>query len=327
MPQTQMRLIHRGSAEYPGKMQELSGMPETLYAIGSLPDPDTPSVAIVGARLCSSYGRETALMFGRALAEKGVQIISGMAAGIDGSAQEGALSGGGKSFAVLAGGADVCYPRAHTTLYNQLKKQGGVLSEQPPGTPPKPYYFPSRNRLISALSDIVLVVEARARSGSLITVDFALTQGKTVFAVPGRVGDPLSDGCNYLIAQGAGIAYSPDAILSELKLTHDTISFVKSRERAGRFRHAAILSVENSTTLTPEAKTVYRKLSFDTAFCPDAIAGKTDLPLPLVRAALSELMRENLITEPERDSYQRTRFLPDLNTLSAEGYRIPPLPN
>ena len=308
MERSAMRCIHFEDPEYPPKMRDLSGMPGCLYVIGDMPDPDIPSVAVVGARMCSSYGRETAFAFGRTLAENGVQIISGMAAGIDGSAQEGALAGGGKSFAVLGCGADVCYPRAHTTLYNHLKKQGGILSEQPPGTPPLPYYFPSRNRIISALADIVLVVEARAESGSLITVDFGLSQGRTVYAVPGRVGDPLSDGCNYLIAQGAGIAYAPEAILTELRLMHDTVSFAESRRRAGRFRHAALKKVMKSEVLTPEAKKTYQSLSFEESLCPDKIAAASSLPLPAVRAALTELLREELVTETERDLYRRSRL-------------------
>ena len=210
---------------YPRRLRELASMPEELYVIGELPDDSQPSVAIVGARMCSGYGRRTAYEFGRILAGKGVQVISGMASGIDSSAQEGALDGGGKSFAVLGGGADVCYPRGNTTLYNRLKEQGGIISEQPAGTAPLSFYFPARNRIISGLSDLVLVVEAKSRSGSLITVDFALTQGRTVYAVPGRVGDALSDGCNYLIAQGAGIAYAPEAILNELQIIADTVSF------------------------------------------------------------------------------------------------------
>ncbi len=312
MMNMEIRIVRKGDENYPKKMAECSSMPEELYFLGEMPDDDRPAVGIVGARLCSAYGKETAYEFGRILAGRGVQIISGMAVGIDGSAQEGALDGGGKSFAVLASGVDVCYPRSNTTLYNRIRKQGGILSEQPPGTAPIGRLFPSRNRLISALSDIVLVVEAKSRSGSLITVDFALSQGKTVYAVPGRVGDPLSDGCNCLIAQGAGIAYAPEAILSELDMIRDTVSFSESRRRAARFRRAFEKRILKSPRLSDEAKQVFSVLSYEDAAYPDTIAKKTALPLPLIRSALSELFEEHLISERGRDAYIKSA--PDLRS-------------
>lgn len=301
-----MRTVTKEDTEYPLRMKPLASMPETLYVIGALPEDSAPTVAIVGARLCSAYGRETAYAFGRELGRNGVQIISGMAVGIDSAAQEGALDAGGKSFAVLGGGADVCYPRANTTLYNRLKSGGGILSEQPPGTKPAGYLFPPRNRIISALSDIVLVVEAKERSGSLITVDFALRQGKSVYAVPGRVGDALSDGCNRLICEGAAIAYAPEAILEELRILDDTMSFARSRELRARKRRALVRKVKDSEVLSPAAKKVYLALSFEDPLCPDGIAGKTALPIGEVRSALSGLLMEALIRESARDYFIRS---------------------
>lgn len=310
MKQNEMKTITREDPSYPSRMKELSSMPETLYYLGELPDPDKPTAAIVGARLCSHYGRVTAYEFGRILASKGVQIISGMAAGIDSSAQEGALDAGGTSFAVLGSGADVCYPKENTTLYNRLKKQGGILSELPPGTKPLPRHFPSRNRIISALADVVVVVEARSRSGSLITVDFALSQGKTVFAVPGRVGDSLSDGCNALIYQGAGIAFSPEAILFELKLITDFAGFALSRQLRARLRHCTMTNVAKSKTLSPEAIKVYRCLSFTDPLRPDDITVLAELPASLVLSSLSELIRAELVSEAGWGAYMRSS--PDL---------------
>ena len=194
--------------------------PKGLYVLGALPADDLPSVAIVGSRMCSPYGRKMAYQFGLELAARGVQIVSGMALGIDGYAHEGALAGGGRTLAVLGSGADVCYPEKNRHLYRDIPKRGGVLSEEEPGTPPLPYNFPKRNRIISALSDLVLVVEARKKSGSLITADSALEQGRTVMAVPGRVGDALAEGTNYLIAQGADIAWSVEAVLDALLPLH-----------------------------------------------------------------------------------------------------------
>jgi len=213
-----MCIFSEEDPDYPQRLRPYKGMPHRLYCLGKLPE-DKPSVAIVGARQCDYYGHMQAFEFGRVLASYGIQIISGMAVGVDSYAQEGALHAGGRTYAVLGCGVDICYPPGNRVLYDRIMKSGGILSELEPGTPPLSCHFPQRNRIISALADIVLVIEAKMKSGSLITADFALEQGKTVFALPGRVGDLLSDGCNYLIAQGAGIAYSPEAILSELHLT------------------------------------------------------------------------------------------------------------
>lgn len=208
-----IRYISKADKEFPEKLLELPDCPEGIYVRGSLPDPKKKTVAIVGARMCSAYGRATASYFAEVLAANGVQIISGLALGIDGAAHEGALMAGGKTFGVLAGGADVCYPRANISLYEQMRHQGGILSEEPCGCPPLSKLFPKRNRLISVLSDVVLVVEARKKSGSLITADFAAEQGRDLFAVPGRLEDELSKGCNELIFQGAGLALSPERLL------------------------------------------------------------------------------------------------------------------
>ena len=165
--------IGRNEADFPGKLRSLPDCPAGLFVKGSLPMPDMPMVAIVGARSCDEYGRQTA------------------------------LRSGGYSLAVLGSGVDICYPRSNYNLYEQLIRDGGVVSENVPGTIPQAFRFPMRNRLVSAFSDAVLVVEARERSGSLITADHALEQGRDVMAVPGRVGDQLSEGCNRLIRQGA----------------------------------------------------------------------------------------------------------------------------
>ncbi len=214
-----IQYIRQGDAAYPEKLKVYQGMPKELWYRNRLPDPKKRTVAIVGARQSSEYGNAMSRMFARELARAGVQIVSGMAWGIDGFAHAGALDVNGDTFAVLGGGVDVCYPAGHRGLYEHLLRRGGVLSEQPPGTPPKAGYFPARNRIISALSDLVLVVEAKKRSGSLITVDFALEQGKDVFAVPGRVGDVLSEGCLGLLKQGAGLADSPQTLLDALGLS------------------------------------------------------------------------------------------------------------
>ena len=211
-----IRFVPYFSEEYPESLKEISDYPYALYVKGSLPQKTTRKAAIIGARRCTPYGEKYAIDFARALAECGVEIISGMARGIDGMGHRGALLAGGRTYAVLGSGADVCYPREHIGLYVDILEQGGgILSEQPPGTAPLPYNFPARNRIISGLSDAVLVMEAGRKSGSLITVDLALEQGKDIYALPGPVNSALSDGCNHLIRQGAGILLSPEALLEE----------------------------------------------------------------------------------------------------------------
>lgn len=205
-----------GDPDYPGRLSEIPDPPCGIYYQGHLPSDEIPSVAIIGARACSEYGIYAAKEFGSKLGGAGIQIISGLAMGIDGISQEAALSAGGESFGVLGSGVDVCYPKSNRQVYENCKRQGGILSEYPPGTKPGANLFPPRNRLISGLSDVVLVIEAREKSGTLITVDMALEQGKEVFALPGRITDSLSRGCCQLFRQGAAVATGPGDILEAL---------------------------------------------------------------------------------------------------------------
>lgn len=213
-----IRFIPYFDAAYPGRLNQLSDPPYALYVKGELPGEDQISASIVGARRCTYYGEAEALEYGEALARAGIQVISGMARGIDGAGHRGALNGGGRTYAVLGCGVDICYPREHIGLYMDIQEAGGVISELCPGDPPLPFQFPKRNRIISGLSDVILVIEAKERSGSLITADLALEQGKDVYALPGPVTSPLSEGCHRLIRQGAGILISPADLLEELNL-------------------------------------------------------------------------------------------------------------
>lgn len=207
------------SAAYPERLKMHKGMPYALYANGALPDDEKPTVAIIGARNCTRYGEKQAMEYAQALAVHGVQIISGMARGIDGVSQRAALQAGGASFGVLGSGVDLCYPKENKGLYADLPRHGGILSEYQNGTPPLREHFPARNRIISALADVVIVMEAKKRSGSLITCDFALEQGKDVYALPGPVDSVLSRGCHELIRQGAGILISPEILLEEMHIS------------------------------------------------------------------------------------------------------------
>ncbi|SHJ06505.1 DNA-processing protein DprA [Parasporobacterium paucivorans] len=197
--------IYYGNKLFPEKLYNLYDKPYGLFVKGRLPDPDKAAVAMVGARECSSYGKEIAGAIAGQLGRNGVQIISGLARGIDAYSQMGAISGGGTCFGILGCGIDICYPRENIDLYVDTIKCGGIISEYPPGVRPAAWQFPHRNRLISALCDKLVIVEAKEKSGSFITVEHALEQGKDVFAIPGRITDPLSAGCNRLIREGAQI--------------------------------------------------------------------------------------------------------------------------
>ena len=283
-----IRCITKEDPEYPVKMKQYPSMPNKLYVKGRLPLAEKPAVAVIGARMCSPYGRIQAFRYAKVLSEAGIQIISGMALGIDSEGHKGALEGKMPTFAVLGSGVDVCYPRANRKLYERiLWEGGGVISECPPGTQPMPWCFPARNRIISALADAVLIVEAKENSGSLITAGFALEQGKMVYAIPGAVTDALSRGCHKLIYDGAGIAYSPEIILEELEIC--TKTNIKSDEK-------------NDLGLESDLNMVYSCLDLRPKN-PDYIVRKTGFSPAQVSNCLVELTLRGLIRESGRHYY------------------------
>ncbi len=204
------------SKGYPEKLKKIPDSPPVLYQKGIAKYMSRPSVAVIGARNCSAYGGLAAKELGRALAAQKIVVVSGMARGIDEISQWAALEQGGVSIGVLGSGVEVCYPKENSLLYERLQKEGCLLSENPPYTQPHGGLFPLRNRLISGLADVIVVIEAKEKSGTLITVDMALEQGKEVYAMPGRITDNLSRGCNNLIRQGAGILQSPREFAAEM---------------------------------------------------------------------------------------------------------------
>ena len=286
--QTRIRCARKDSSVYPARLKELPGMPKQLYYIGSFPDDAKPTAAIVGARLCSPYGRIQAFNYGKFLSEHGVQVISGMAAGIDAEGHKGALEGGTPTFAVLGNGVDICYPSSSRVIYRRIpEKNGGIISEYEPGTKGRAYYFPARNRIISGLADLVLVVEAKEKSGSLITAACALEQGKMVYAIPGAVNDALSRGCHKLIYDGAGIAYSPEILLDEWGLS------VKKKTN---------LSEKSKLGLATDLDLVYSCLDLRPKN-PDYIVRKTGFSPAQVSNCLVELTLRGLIRESGRHYY------------------------
>ena len=211
-----IKLLIHGKNDYPEKLSHISDPPILLYCKGRTDILDKPTVAVIGARACSNYGSLAAKELGRELAAMGIVVVSGMARGIDGICQLAALESGGESIGVLGSGVEVCYPPENRFLYERLQSQGAVISENPPFTAPHAGLFPQRNRIISGLADIVVVMESREKSGTLITVDMALEQGKEIYAMPGRMTDPVSRGCNKLIKQGAGLMLSPREFVEEI---------------------------------------------------------------------------------------------------------------
>jgi DNA processing protein len=204
---------------YPTRLRDVDNAPPVLYLRGTITLDDDWAVAIVGTRRATSYGRQVAERIARELARNGVTVVSGMARGIDGVAHRAALDTGGRTLAVLGSGVDRIYPPEHRRLAKDIVSQGALVSDYPPGTPPEGRNFPPRNRIIAGLSLATVVVEAGKRSGALITSDFALEQGREVFAVPGSVMAPQSRGPNRLIQQGAHPLLDPKEILETLELS------------------------------------------------------------------------------------------------------------
>jgi DNA processing protein len=201
---------------YPKRLKEIYDPPPLIYVRGELKEKDDFALSIVGSRRTSPYGRWITEKISQEIARQGVTIVSGMARGIDSIAHGGAISGGGRTLAVLGSGVDVVYPPENRNLYGQIIDHGAVLSEFPMGSPPEGIHFPRRNRIISGLSIGVVVVQASDESGSLITADYALEQGREVFAIPGNVGADGSRGTNRLIKEGAKLVESSEDILEEI---------------------------------------------------------------------------------------------------------------
>lgn len=216
--QHQLQMLAAGEPGYPQNLLQIDAAPPLLYVRGQAAALSLPQLAIVGSRNPTGAGRASAREFAGHFARTGLAITSGLALGIDSAAHEGALAAGGVTIAVCATGLDSVYPPSNRPLAERISANGALLSEFPPGTPPRPENFPQRNRLISGLSLGVLVVEAARRSGSLITARCAGDQGRDVFAVPGSIHSPQSHGCHQLIRTGAKLVESAQDVLEELQI-------------------------------------------------------------------------------------------------------------
>lgn len=278
-----IHFVCRADEYYPSRLKNIYGPPFALYYRGNLPKEESKSLAIVGARNCSQYGREMGKHFASALAREGIAVVSGLARGIDTYAHQGALLAGGETYSIMGCGVDICYPRENINIFMDIIKTGGVISEYPPGMAPLAGHFPMRNRIISGLSDGVLVIEAKEKSGSLITVDMGLEQGKDIFTIPGRVTDRLSEGCNNLIKMGAKAVTSPKEILEDLLPNH--------HKKMGQ-------SKKNINILEQKENIVYANLSLEPRHIEE-ISMDINLPLDelmehLLKLELCGLARQTL---------------------------------
>lgn len=280
-----IHFVSRVHPEFPKRLTFIVNPPFGLFYIGRLPEEELPVISIVGARSASFYGQEMARSMARELAAAGVLIVSGLAAGIDGFAHRGALEAGGDTFGVLGCGVNICYPKENIELFEAMKSQGGLISEFPPGSRPVSWHFPFRNRIISGLSDGIVVVEARKKSGSLITAGFGLDQGKDVFAVPGRPVDELSAGCNSLIEDGARLITGASQILEDYKIS------VK-------------LEKKSKIVLAKSENMVYSSLCLD-AKSIEEIANEAGLAYAQTAGCLYSLMKKGYVRQVGKNQYIR----------------------
>lgn len=264
-------LALRGRPEYPETLEILPDAPPILFVRGTLLPTDSHSIGIVGSRHATPYGRATAERMSRELAEQNIAVVSGGAVGIDASAHRGALSGGGRTLAFLGCGLDVDYPRDNRHLFEQIVEQGAMISENPLGAQPEAWRFPARNRLISAMSLAVLVIEAPRKSGALITAGFAVDQGRPVLAIPGNIDRPSSEGCNDLLKEGAILVTETVDILRAVNLLPIAASTAQQGVLDLRERRPALVS-----RFTPEDEAPTR-------------AAVTTAPAPELSAILKSL--------------------------------------
>jgi DNA processing protein len=211
-----IRAFHPGHPSYPRLLAEISGRPSLLYVRGELAAVDDTSVAIVGTRRATPYGRQAAERIAAELAQAGITVVSGLARGVDAVAHRAALEAGGRTIAVLGSGPDVIYPAEHHRLAEQILESGAILSEFPPGAKPDAQNFPARNRIVSGMTLGTLIIEAPARSGALITASFAGDQGREVFVIPGSIFAQTSEGTNALLRDGARLVRGGADILEDL---------------------------------------------------------------------------------------------------------------
>lgn len=299
-------IVTLGDAGYPASLLDIEDPPLMLYMLGARSNWTSLAIqkiavapvylAIVGSRNPTPQGEVNARQFARAFGEQGLCVVSGLALGIDGAAHDGVLLGGGTTIAVVGTGLDRVYPKKHLELAHRIAQQGLIISEFPLGTPPLTANFPKRNRIISGLSQGVLVVEAALKSGSLITARLATEQGKDVFAIPGSIHSPQSRGCHWLIKQGAKLVETAQDVLEELKIPSALqLDATESADDAAD-------SEPGETTLHDRA--LIQALGFDIVSL-DALQARTGLATPELQAKLLELELDGLVSRLPGGLFQK----------------------
>jgi len=286
-----VRLVSLQNRQYPPNLKNIPDPPLILYIKGKLVEEDRNSIAIVGTRRPSTYGRSVAEKLSSELATRGLGIVSGLARGIDTLAHRGALSAGGRTIAVMGCGLDVVYPRENRRLLREIEARGVVCSEFPFGTHPEPGNFPVRNRIISGISLGTLVVEADERSGALITAKLALEQGREVFAIPGNITSRNSLGTNYLIKRGAKLVQQWEDVVEELPLP--------IREAVGKRSFPSPEGARNEFPLTDSERAIYRHLSPDEPLHIDQLAESLGMDYNLLLSHLLSLeIKQKIVQLP-----------------------------
>lgn len=266
-------------ADFPRALLEAGDPPPALWVRGAVPTVGD-AVAVVGTRAASAYGLRVARATAEALARAGVVVVSGLARGVDGAAHAGAIAGGSATLAVLGCGADVVYPPEHVGLADDVAAHGALLSEHPPGTPPQPGHFPRRNRIVAALVQAVVVVEAGTSSGALLTARLAAEAGREVLAVPGPVDRGTHAGCHRLLRDGATLCEGADDVLRALG---------RGDARGGEARGGGGAAAPADPPPPGPALVVWNALDADDVVAPDALALRTGLSADAVAAALTQL--------------------------------------
>ncbi len=288
-----VQLLTWEDAAYPRRLKEIDQPPPVLYVRGSLLPEDEWAVAVVGTRRVTPYGRQMAEEIATALSQNGVTIISGLARGVDSIAHQAAVNTGGRTLAVLGNGVDLIYPPENKRLAEQMMQQGALVSDYALGTKPDGVNFPPRNRIISGLSLAVIVVEAGETSGALITASFAAEQGRDVFAVPGNINAPQSEGTNRLIRDGAQPLLNPQDVLEALNLTMVT-------------EHRAVRTVLPNDPI--EAR-LYQLLSQQPKHV-DEIRRQAELPIETVSATLVMMELKGMVRQVGGMNYVAVRERP-----------------
>ncbi|SEF51401.1 DNA processing protein [Eubacterium ruminantium] len=288
--------------DYPERLKNIPNPPQILYFKG---DKELLNkgrcVAIVGSRQATEYGREAALYFAGELSGAGFTVVSGLAYGIDTAAHRGAIQNGGKTIGVMGSGINDIYPKGNLHLYEEMYSSQLVISENGPGIPSYAFNFPVRNRIISGLSEGVIVVEAREKSGSLITADIALEQGRNVYAVPGRITDPMNKGTNNLIAQGALIANDADTVIADLLGASETEDAYQKKWKENKKKETDKKEREY-LELSENERKIFNCLSGEPMFIDD-ITSVSGLSLTLALEGLIKLEKKKLIKAVERGYY------------------------